>query len=423
MSVNLTPKKMGNFLKVKHGFPFLGEFFATSGKYIVLTPGNFYESGGFKQTSGKEKYYISDFPEEYLCSEGDLIVAMTEQAEGLLGSTAIVPEKGVYLHNQRIGLISWDGDIVDKRYLYYLFMTRSVRKQIRDTASGTKVKHTSPERIYDVDVFIPDIIVQQHNAALLWMIDKKIQLNTRIIDELEAMAKTVYDYWFVQFDFPDENGRPYRSSGGKMKWDEQLKRETPTGWKVKHLVEIEPDIITGKTPLTACAENYNGNIPFITIGDIRNNVFVVSTEITLSKIGADSQQNKYIPEDSICVTCIASPGLVGFSSERSQTNQQINTVVCKNAYNRYFLFFALKQYFEFAAGAKNGSTFANMNKDDFSTIEILQPEIKIIQQYHETTYPMFRKIKEATMETKILRNLRDWLLPMLMNGQITVEEG
>ena len=130
--------KLGNLLKVKHGFAFKGEYFKSEGRYILLTPGNFYESGGFKFTPEKEKYYTGTFPKEYICSSDDLIVAMTEQAEGLLGSTALVPCDDLFLHNQRIGLVSYDRKKADKHFLYYLFRMKSVRKQIRGSASGTR---------------------------------------------------------------------------------------------------------------------------------------------------------------------------------------------------------------------------------------------------------------------------------------------
>jgi type I restriction enzyme S subunit len=422
MTENSTKYKMGQLLTVKHGFPFLGEYFSANGEYIVLTPGNFFESGGFKRTIGKEKFYNNNFPQEYLLKKGDLVVAMTEQAEGLLGSTAIIPENNLYLHNQRIGLITENTELIDKLYLYYLFMTSSVRKQIRDTSSGTKVKHTSPERIYDVTVFIPSKNIQVANAELLYKIDQKIELNNRIKAELEAMAKTIYDYWFTQFDFPNADSKPYKSLGGEMVWNEELKREIPKGWAVRSIKEIEENIITGKTPSTNKSEFYNGNIPFITIGDIRDNMFVVYTEQTLTKLGADSQPTKFIPEDSICVTCIASPGLVSFSTRLSQTNQQINTVVCKNEYNKLFLYFAIKNHFDFSRGAKTGNVFANMNKGEFESVKLVYPKKEIVNKYHKKTASIMKKIKLLSLETQELTKLKDWLIPMLMNGQATAEE-
>ena len=195
--------KLGKCLTVKHGWAFKGEYFTDSGTQSILTPGNFYEAGGFKHNDDRERYYIGEYPSEYLCKKGDLIVAMTEQAAGLLGSTAIVPKDDRYLHNQRIGLVTCDEKNITKMYAYYLFMTKSVRDQISRTSSGTKVKHTSPEKIYDVEVCLPNIPTQKKIAHILWTIDCKIRNNNKINDNLQHQLKMIYDYWFTQFDFPD----------------------------------------------------------------------------------------------------------------------------------------------------------------------------------------------------------------------------
>ena len=176
--------KLGEYLSIKHGWAFKGEYFSESGTQSILTPGNFYDAGGFKYNDEKERYYSGDYPEEYLCKKGDLIVAMTEQAAGLLGSTAIVPKDNRYLHNQRIGLITCDETQLTKMYAYYLFMTKSVREQISRSSSGTKVKHTSPEKIYDVEVIVPSIDIQQRISSLLWRIDCLIANNNKINDNL-----------------------------------------------------------------------------------------------------------------------------------------------------------------------------------------------------------------------------------------------
>ena len=183
--------KLGETLSVKHGWSFKGEYFSESGEQSLLTPGNFYEKGGFKPNNGKERYYTGKYPEEYLCHKGDLVVAMTEQAEGLLGSTALVPEDNKYLHNQRIGLITCDETQLNKLFAYYLFMTKSVREQLERCASGTKVKHTSPERIYDVEVEIPDLPSQDKIAKLLLSIDGKISANLSINDNLAYQSAMV----------------------------------------------------------------------------------------------------------------------------------------------------------------------------------------------------------------------------------------
>ena len=186
--------------------------------------------------------------------------------------------------------------------------------------------------------------------------------------------------------------------------------------------EIENKIITGKTPSTADASNFGGEIPFITIDDIRQNLFVVKTEKTLSTKGAATQKNKFIAEGAICVTCIATIGLVGFASKSSQTNQQINSVECEYEFNKYYLYFAIKNYFEFGYGAKTGNTFSNMNKGDFENIVLLSPSIKILKKFHLMVNPLFGKIHNNIKQNQTLASFRDWLLPMLMNGQVSVGE-
>ena len=413
-------RSLDGLMSIKHGFAFKGEYFSESGHYVVITPGNFLEKGGFKRELGKEKFYLGEFSEDYLHQQGDLITAMTEQAQGLLGSCALVPEGGVYLHNQRIGKIDVNEKYMCKEFVYYLFQTKSVRDQIRLSSTGSKVKHTSPAKIYDVIAPVPSRDEQKLISKVLSQLDKKIAVNNKINTELEAMAKLIYDYWFVQFDFPNENGKPYKSSGGKMVYNEELQREIPEGWGVKELREIEPNIVTGKTPATSNPENFGGEVPFICIGDVRGNMHITKTEQTLSKLGADSQLKKYVPKGAICVTCIASPGLVGFATEDSQTNQQLNTIVCNDVNNRYFLYFYLKDYFRFAK-AKAGNTFANMNKDDFSSIKVIHPGKNTLERFSDTLNSSLDKILINSKENNKLAELRDWLLPMLMNGQVTVE--
>ena len=240
-----------------------------------------------------------------------------------------------------------------------------------------------------------------------------------INDNLEAMAKQLYDYWFVQFDFPNEEGKPYKSSGGKMVWNEKLKREIPEGWDFKCISEIEANIVTGKTPSCANEENFGGDIPFVTIDDIRDNLYVFNSQRTLSKLGADSQVKKYLPEGTLCVSCIGTVGVMGFIAKLSQTNQQINSIVFTYEYNKEFLYFSLKQYFN-NVGVKIGNVFANMSKEEFSSICIVYPSIALLNRFHSRVSPIFNYIQNNISEISNLTKQRDELLPLLMNGQASV---
>jgi type I restriction enzyme S subunit len=218
--------QLGEGIQVKHGFAFKGEHFAASGKYLVLTPGNFLEKGGFRVRDGKERFYHADFPEEYLLTKNDLIVAMTEQGEGLLGSAARIPAEGKFLHNQRLGLVQiTDPDLLDKRFLYWVFNSAGVRAQIRATATGAKVKHTAPERIKKVRLRLPELRDQCAIACTLDAYDDLIVTNQRRIALLEDAARRLYREWFVHLRFPGHESVP-------------VKDGVPEGWITQKLSSV-----------------------------------------------------------------------------------------------------------------------------------------------------------------------------------------
>ena len=351
--------------------------------------------------------------------ESDIIISR----EAPMGVVGIVPKGFQCCLGQRLVLLKIDKSKCLPKYLLYTLMSEYVQLQIRRiNQTGSIVSNLNISSLRELKIPLHSFEEQKKIANILSAIDDKISLNNQINQELEAMAKTLYDYWFVQFDFPDQNGKPYKSSGGKMVYHPELKREIPEGWGVEDLKEFESKIITGKTPSRKNSDNFGGKIPFITIGDIRGNTFVYSTSETLTDLGASVQNNKYLPQDSLCVSCIATVGEIGFTTEWSHTNQQINSIVFEDETNRYYLYFALKNYFENAnASAKTGNTFANMNKEDFSGIRIILPSKEIKKNFHEISEPYFTQIKCLQGQNQELTQLRDWLLPMLMNGQAKVE--
>ena len=270
-----------------------------------------------------------------------------------------------------------------------------------------------------ISMEMPPKEIQDKIADIMLKLDRKIELNRQINDNLEAMAKQLYDYWFVQFDFPNEEGKPYKSSGGAMVWNEKLKREIPQGLDTPKIGDIEKNIITGKTPSCADEDNFGGDIPFVTIDDIRGNLFVFEAQRTLSTKGADSQEKKYLPIGSLSVSCIGTIGVMGFVARLAQTNQQINSIVFEHEYNKEFLYFSLKLYYE-NAKAKTGNVFANMSKEEFASIIVAYPPKQILQAFHNKVAPIFDSIKNNIEEINSLTKQRDELLPLLMNSQATV---
>jgi len=414
-----------DLLKIKHGFAFLGEHFSDEGESIILTPGNFYERGGFKRIAGKEKYYLADFPTEYICEKDDLVIAMTQQAEGLLGSTALIPESGIYLHNQRIGLIEPKTSEADKLFLYYLFMTKSVRKQIRATATGSKVKHTSPESIYDVKVWIPKELKEQLNIAeTLYAIDCKIEVNNAINAELERLAKAIYEYWFVQFDFPNAEGKPYKSSGGAMTYSPTFKREIPTGWnvvpltksKLCKLISTGADRFNGEKIYLATSDVDKAEIvSHATLTDFANRLSRANMQPRLNSVWFAKMKNtvKNILVDSGATELIES---YIFSTGFSGMQCQEQTL--------YYLWNYLRgDYFE---ARKNmiatGATQQAINEDDLDNFLIVEPPKDLLLGFNGAVKASYIQIGKNKRQNLELAKLRDFLLPLLMNGQVTIED-
>jgi type I restriction enzyme S subunit len=200
---------LGPHIRVLHGFAFKGEYFRSTGDWILLTPGNFFDCGGLKHKGEKEKYYDGPVPPEYVLKRGDLIVAMTDlvQAAPMLGAAAWIPQSDKYLHNQRLGLVTVTSSELSKAFLYYLFNHPDVRAQVRSTATGTTVRHTAPERLYKISAPLPPRAIQERIADILGAYDDLIENNSRRIRVLEAMARTLYCEWIEQRMGPGASGQ------------------------------------------------------------------------------------------------------------------------------------------------------------------------------------------------------------------------
>lgn len=419
-------------IHVKHGFPFKGEHFKPTGTYVVLTPGNFFEQGGFKRNAGKDKCYSEPFPEEYLLRKGDIVVAMTEQADGLLGSMAKIPEDNRFLHNQRLGLVTSLTDEVNVEFLYHLFKTRSVRQQLRNSASGSKVKHTSPERIYDVQVPLPEPMEQAAIAKLMTLIDDQIDINNHVNDELEGMAKLLYDYWFVQFDFPITaaqaaamgkprlEGKPYRASGGKMVYDDTLKRDIPAAWDVCALSKFARTG-SGGTPTSTKREYYEGGkITWINSGEV-NLPYIVSGANFITQAGLDNSSAKLLPSRTLLIALYgATAGKVSILLTEACLNQAVCGILPNDPSMLFYLKFFLSHLYDHLVLMSSGSARDNLSQDLVRNINVIVPPADLLERFHAYVDAGVAIIANNMRQNEELSALRDWLLPMLMNGQVTV---
>jgi type I restriction enzyme S subunit len=271
----------------------------------------------------------------------------------------------------------------------------------------------------NIEVTLPSLEEQKRLAKVVTDLDSQIDNLTAINRNLEQAARQLYDYWFVQFDFPNEEGKPYKSSGGEMVWNERLKRNIPKGWECKRIEDIENDIVTGKTPSTSDSTNFGDDFPFVTIDDIRGCHYVFQSARMLSKKGATSQPTKFLPKGSLLCSCIGTTGVIGFAGCEIQTNQQINSIRFSRKENSIFLYYGLLLHFSFSK-AKTGNILPNMSKGEFSDIPIIYPHNEILMEYHKKVMPLFDVIFNNEANIIELQSLWNELLPMLLNGQVSV---
>ena len=418
--MELRKVRLGEILEVTRGASLSGDSYATKGKYIRLTCGNFdYVNNFFKDNTSKENiYYTGAFKDCFLMSEGDIITPLTEQAIGLLGSTARVPEGGKYIQSQDIGKIVCKENLLDKDFAYYLISSQGVKRQLSAAAQQTKIRHTSPDKIKDCVVWIPPIEQQRRIGKLLSDIDRKIALNRRMNATLEAMARQLYDYWFLQFDFPDAHGKPYKSSGGKMTWNNKLKRDIPEGWSCGTLLDIAE--YTNGLACQKFRPTGADRLPVIKIKEMHEGLSA-DTEWVKS----DIPEAVKVYDGDVLFSWSASLEVMLWAYGKGGLNQHIFKVTSKNGYPRSFYYYQLLNYigvFKRMAEARK-TTMGHITQDHLKQSTIaLPPNVDIANRLEEKLCPIFDSIVKNNQEIMHLTRLRSTLLPLLMNGQVSVEE-
>ena len=265
---------------------------------------------------------------------------------------------------------------------------------------------------------------QKKIASVLSSIDDKITLNNWINAKLEAMAKILYDYWFVQFDFPDANGKPYKSSGGKMVYNETLKRDIPAGWEDTTLESLGR-IVGGSTPSTKDSENFTDlGIPWITPNDLSKNAgnkFISRGAIDVSNKGFKSASLKKYPKGTVLLSSRAPIGYIAIARNEVTTNQGFKSFIPTKGYSTEFIYFAIKNSLKAITQYASGSTFKEISGTVLKTVKIELSKNNLTNEFTEKVKNIFKRQNLLEQENEQLCKLRDWLLPMLMNGQVVVK--
>lgn len=302
----------------------------------------------------------------------------------------------------------------DSHFLFYALFRDDFFIHAMKGAKGTKMPRGDKAQIMEFKIPVFDLKTQQSIAAVLSTLDKKITLNKQINARLEEMAKILYDYWFVQFDFPDANGKPYKFSGGEMVFDEILKREIPKGWEVKSLNQVA-DIVMGQSPDGA---SYNleqeGTIFFQGSTDFDwrfPNVRQYTTSPT-----------RFAQKGDILLSVRAPVGDLNISPFECCIGRGLAALRSKSG-NNSFLFYVMK-YFKTVFERRNteGTTFGSITKDDLHSLKLVVPADNVLEKYNEIASKYDEMIFIRSQQNHQLTQLRDFLLPMLMNGQVSVAE-
>jgi type I restriction enzyme, S subunit len=316
-------------------------------------------------------------------------------------------------------------DGYEPKFIYYSMFRDDFFNHMMKGSKGTKMPRGDKNQILDFSIPDFDLTTQQKIAAVLSSLDSKIELNNRINAELEAMAKTLYDYWFVQFDFPDAKGKPYKTSRGKMVWNEELKREVPEGWTYGTLTSIG-EIIGGSTPPRENAEYFSTDgTAWITPKDLSlntGNKFITKGELDVSDKGIKAASLNIMPKGTILLSSRAPIGYLAISRENVTTNQGFKSFVVKEGFSTEYVYYTIKNLIPTIENNGVGSTFKEVSASTLKTIPVCLPDKTAIKKYTELAQGIFKRQDILEIENQQLSSLRDWLLPMLMNGQVTVKD-
>jgi type I restriction enzyme, S subunit len=372
--------------------------------YNFIKPSNidldsrFFESSPEKLSmDAYEKYKNSFIPPYSTC-----VVTI-----GSIGEK-ICMTREISLTNQQINSVIPDKDKYDNMFIFYLLKHNLYKVKAANGGSSSGRENVNKSSFGNIEVEVPDLPTQRKIGKLLSSYDDLIENNLKRIKLLEESSELIYKEWFVNLRFP-----------GYEKCN--IVDELPEGWENKSAKEFG-EVITGKTPATKRTEYYGGEIPFIKTPDM-SDVYIIKTSQTLTEEGAKSQESKYIPRNSILISCIGSTsiGVTAITSELSQFNQQINALIPSNENYLYYLYFkfkSLREYLE--ALGSSGATMINVNKGKFENIEIVAPSNDILNKFANICKPIFNKILNLQYQNEKLKESRDILIPRLISGEIEI---
>lgn len=380
----------------------------------------FYITVQFLKVGHLEKFYIENPPKSTICNENDIIIVRTGSTGQILTGV-----KGCFHNN--FFKVNYDEKKVIGKYLYYCLKTDQKQNEMKKRAGITTIPDLNHFMFLDMKIPLPSIEHQKFTVSILDSISTKIEFNNKINAELEAMAKLIYDYWFVQFDFPDENGKPYKSSGGKMVYNEELKREIPEGWEVEKLskcCEIIDCLHSKKSDLVFEDEKYYllqlENIKDDGLIDLTNKYYVSKSEYERWTVRIEVQDHDLVITNAGRVAGLSQiPKGVVAGIGRNITAIRPDKILPTFL---YYSFRGSEMERQIKLNTDTGSFFKSLNVRGIKELYVVRAPKKLEEEFEKMALAHRRKRELNSNENQKLAELRDWLLPMLMNGQVRVKK-
>jgi type I restriction enzyme, S subunit len=374
--------------------------FGDENKFVDKTEKNITELG-LKNSSTK------------ILKSGQIIIS----ARGTVGELAMLKRDMAF--NQSCYGLNAKEDICSNNFLYYLLKIKIT--ELKSNAHGAVFDTITRSTFETISVLIPSLEKQSYIAEILSSLDNKIELNNKINQELETLAQTLFKQWFIDFEFPNENGEPYKSSGGEMV-DSEL-GEIPNGWEVKKLSQTIK-LIGGGTPKRSETQYWNGNMPWFSVQDVPNqsDVVVVDTKEKISIEGLNNSSAKLLTKGTTIITARGTVGKLAFVATPMAMNQSCYGVIGIESIGPIFNYLNLSKSVDELKRNTHGAVFDTITSSTFDSISTLLPNDYILETFENRLNPTFLNFENIAQENIHLKKLRDTLLPKLISGELEINE-
>ena len=420
--------RLGDLVKITHGWPFKSECFTEerTGRPIIVSIGNFQYTGGFRFQSTTIKEYTADYPKEYELTPGDILLVMTCQTSGgeILGIPGRIPDDGnTYLHNQRMGkVVIKERKRIDPGFIYYLSLWSDFNRELCVSASGTKILHTAPVRIEAFEFNLPPLAEQKAIAAVLGALDDKIELNRRMNATLEAMARALFQSWFVDFDpvRAKLDGRPPAALDPATAalfpdhLEETALGHTPKGWEVRSL-DKTAHYLNGLA-LQKYPPGDGPTLPVIKIAQLRK-----GDSVGADRCNTDLPPNYIVQDGDVLFSWSGSLEVELWCGGPGALNQHLFKVTSPEFPKWFYYLWTLYHLDEFRLiAADKATTMGHIQRGHLTAAKVLIPPRPLLDAMTRTMSPLIDQLIANRIQSRTLATLRDTLLPKLLSGEISI---